>query len=112
MKAKKAAKRLNKAKLLLSSVIDQYTAETSVAHARDLLRVAVSNIDQAQASIQGTSTLPGASTPRAGEDGEAAGKRRAKISEEGRRRLSLAARKRWAAAKRKGARTLAAASPN
>jgi len=111
MKAKKAAKRLNKAKLLLSSVIDQYTAETSAAGTRDLLRVAVSNIDQAQLSIHGTSALPTASTPKAGEVGEVAGKRRANISAEGRRRLSLAATKRWAAAKRKGARTLAAASP-
>ena len=112
MKAKKAAKRLNKAKLLLSSVIAQYATEKSVAGTRDLLRTAVTNIDQAQAAMKGTSTLPAARTPKAGEVGEVTGKRSRKLSEEGRRRLSLAAKKRWAAAKRKGARTLAAASPN
>ena len=104
MKAKKAVKRLNKARPLLSSVI-----EKSVAGTRDLLRAAVSNIDQAQVSIKGTATLPAARTPKAGEVGEVTGKRGTKLSEEGRRRLSLAAKKRWAAAKRKGARTLSAA---
>jgi len=108
MKAKKAEKRLNKAKLLLSSVIDQYATEKSVAGTRDLLRAAVSSIDQAQASMKGTPTLPAAQTPKAGEVGEATPKQESKLSKEGRRRLSLSAKKRWAAAKRKGARTLSA----
>jgi hypothetical protein len=109
MKAKKAVKRLNKAKLLLSSVIDQYAAEKCVAGTSDLLRAAVSNIEQAQAAMKGPSILPVAPTPKGRGVGEATGKRRRKLSAEGRRRLSLTAKKRWAAAKRKGARTLAAA---
>jgi len=112
MKAKKAEKRLNKAKLLLSSVIDQYAAEKSVAGTRDLLRAAVSNINQAQASIKGTSTRTASQAPKALEVGEATVKQSRRLSEEGRRRLSLSAKKRWAAAKRKGARTLSAASSN
>jgi hypothetical protein len=116
MKAKKAEKRLNKAKQLLSSVIDQYASEKSIVGTRDLLHAAVSNIDQAQASIKGTSTkgtstVPAAQTPTAGGVGEVTAKQSRKLSAEGRRRLSLSAKKRWAAAKRKGARTLAAASP-
>jgi hypothetical protein len=109
MKAKKAEKRLNKAKLLLSSVIDQYATERSVAGTRDLLRAAVSNIDQAQASIKGTSTVPAAETPKAGEVGEVTTKQTRKLSEAGRKRLSLSAKRRWAEARRKGARTLSAA---
>jgi len=108
MKAKKAAKRLNKAKVLLSSVIDQYAAENSAAGTRDLLNAAVSNIAQAQAAMKGAATPPAAQPAKVRAVGEVAAKRERKISEEGRRRLSLAARKRWAAAKRKGARTLAA----
>jgi len=114
MKAKKALRRLNKAKLLLALVIDQYKAGEPVAGARDLLRAAVSNIDQAKAAMKGPSTLPAAPTPtpKAREVAEATGKQSRKLSEEGRRRLSLSAKKRWAAAKRTGARTLSAASRN
>ena len=110
MKAKKALRRLNKAKLLLALVIDEYKTEKPVANARDLLRAAVSNIDQAKAAMKGPSTLPAAPTPKAREVAEATAKPSRKLSEEGRRRLSLSAKKRWAAAKRKGARTLSAAS--
>jgi hypothetical protein len=109
MKAKKAVRRLDKAKVLLTSVIDQYAANKAVTDTRDLLRAAVGNIDQAQASIKGNSTPPAVRAAKAREVGPTAGKHSTRISEEGRRRLSLAAKRRWAAAKRKGARTLSAA---
>jgi len=118
MKVKKAIKRLNKAKLLLSSVADEYTSEKSAPGTRDLLRAAVTNIDRARASIDGTSSPPAVRPPaprppavRAPEAAEiqaAPAKPNRRISAEGRIRLSLAAKKRWAAAKRRGARTLAA----
>jgi len=108
MKEKKAVKKLNKAKALLSSVLDQYASGNSAGDTRYLLRAAVSNIDQAQTSIKSTPASP-AARPAKAEVAAAPAKRAARISEEGRKRLSLAAKRRWAAAKRKGARTLSAA---
>ena len=104
MKAKKAVKRLKKAKLLLSSVLDQYAKEESAGAARDLLRAAASNLDRAQASIKSAS--PAVRPTKAGEVAgitEAPAKRSPVLSAETRRKLSLAAKKRWALAKRKGA---------
>jgi hypothetical protein len=106
MKTKKAIKRLRKAQLLLSSVIEQYAGGKSVAGTRDLLRVAVDSIDQAQTSLEECRT---ATIAEAGKSGGRTKKQGRTLSEESRRRLSLAAKKRWAVAKRKGLRTLAVA---
>jgi hypothetical protein len=103
MKTKKAIKRLNKARLLLSSVIEQYAVGKSVASTRDLLRAAVDSIGQAETSLEGGG--PAAVVAR----GRARAKKQGRnLSAEGRKRLSLAAKKRWAQAKRQGLRRLAA----
>ena len=92
MKAKKALKRLQKVDVLLSNVIDQCpasarglrglldSAKASVVRAKDVVnaRVARKPPARAQESTRGT------------------------LSDEGRKRISLAAKKRWAQAKRKG----------
>jgi len=105
MKAKRAIKRLNKAQALMSSVIDQYAAGKSDAAVRGPLEAAGKSIDQAKASLRRTGTL----SDRTLERTRATRKQTRSLSAEGRKRLSLAARKRWAAAKRKGMRTLAVA---
>ena len=108
MRAKKAIKRLNKAQELLSSVVGGYGDGRAVAVAvvRDLLRPAIDSIVRARGSIEGNR----ASTPSSNQHGRKTAKKRVRrLSAEGRRSLSLAARKRWAAAKRRGRRTLAVA---
>ena len=99
MRAKKAIKRLNKAQELLSSVVGGYGDGRAVAVAvvRDLLRPAIDSIVRARGSIEGNRT----STPSSNQHGRKTAKKRVRrLSAEGRRSLSLAARKRWAAAKR------------
>ena len=106
MKAKKAIKRLSKAQELLSSVVGGYDNGRAVAVVRDLLRPAIDSIVRARRSIEGNR----ASTPPSNQHGRKTTKKRVRrLSAEGRRRLSLAATKRWAAAKRRGRRTLAVA---
>ena len=108
MRAKKAIKRLNKAQELLSSVVGGYGDGRAVAVSvvRDLLRPAIDSIVRARGSIEGNRT----STPSSNQHGRKTAKKRVRrLSAEGRRRLSLAATKRWAAAKRRGRRTLAVA---
>jgi hypothetical protein len=105
MRAKKAIKRLSKAQELLSSVIGGYADGRAGAVVRDLLRPAIDSVVRAKGSIEGNR----ASTPSSNQRNRATTKKRVRrLSEAGRRSLSLAARKRWAAAKRKGMRTLAA----
>jgi hypothetical protein len=104
MKAKRAIKRLVKAHSLVSSVIDQYAGKTGAA-VRGVLETAGNSIDQAKASIEGTRSIP-AATVTSGRRGR---KRKRSLSPDARKRLALAARKRWAAAKRRGMRTLAVA---
>ena len=107
MKAKKAIKRLRKAQLLLSSVVEQYTG--SGFPMRDLSDAADS-IDRARAFMEAngasSSTAKAANRSQKGRDST---KRRTirGLTEKGRQKLSLAAKERWAAAKRKGMTTLA-----
>ena len=105
MKAKKAIKRLRKAQLLLTSVVKQYTE--SKFPIRDLSEAA-NIIDRAKAFMEanGTSSSPSKAANRS-QKGRGSTKRRTiRLTQEGRQRLSLAAKKRWAAAKRKGMTTL------
>ena|ERR1700674_1970017 len=106
MKAKKAIKRLRKAHLLLSSVVKQYTE--SRFPMRDLSDAADS-IDRAKAFLEanGTSSSTSKAANRS-QKGRGSTKRRTiRLTQEARQRLSLAAKKRWAAAKRKGRTSLA-----
>jgi hypothetical protein len=96
MKAKKAVKRLDRVESLLSGIIDKYAAagdhrlqellmvaKRSVVHAKDTLHKHASSTATRPAS-SAHSVSPG------------------RLTAEGRKRLSLAAKRRWAAAKRKG----------
>ena len=106
MKAKKAIKRLRKAQFLLSSVVKQYTE--SGFPMRDLSD-AENSVDRAKAFMEanGTSSSAAKATNRS-QKGRGSAKRRTarRLTEEGRQKLSLAAKERWAAAKRKGMTTL------
>jgi hypothetical protein len=96
MKAKKALKRLGKAEAILSNVIDQYDGQTSV---RDLLGTAKATVARAKAAVDST-----AASGKAGKKppAKADKSRRGGLTAEGRKKLSIAAKKRWALAKRKG----------
>jgi hypothetical protein len=97
MKAKKALKRLDKAEAILSNVIDQYSAtESSV---RDLLGTAKESVARAKAAVDN-----GAATSKTGKKPPAKAQKtqRGGLTTEGRRKLSIAAKKRWALAKKKG----------
>jgi hypothetical protein len=96
MKAKKAVKRLGKVETLLSNVIDQYAK--SVDNVRELLDSAKASVVQAMeaVSVQSSTVAPKKPPVKAREP-----KRRG-LSAEGRKKLSIAAKKRWAIAKRKG----------
>ena len=108
MKTKKAIKRLKRAQSFVSKLVEQYEgAEPSI---RELLDAARGNLSSAQKLIQGNETVR--STPKAGDrpgKERSARSRRAKrgFSEASRKKLSVAAKKRWAAAKRRGAKSLA-----
>jgi hypothetical protein len=96
MKAKKAVKRLVKAEAILADVIDQYAGQTSV---RELLGTAKATVARAKAAVNSTAaSAKGGKKPPAKADKS----RRGGLTAEGRRKLSVAAKKRWADAKRKG----------
>jgi hypothetical protein len=102
MKAKKALKRLRNVEALLSIVIDQCDAnERSV---RALLDSAKLSVIRAKARIN---SLSAARTERKPQMMAKQAKRR-HLTSEGRKRISLAAKKRWAAAKRNSVRTAGA----
>ena len=102
MKAKKALKRLRNGEALLSIVIDQCAVnERSV---RALLDSAKLSVIRAKARIN---SLSAARTERKPQMMVKQTKHR-RLTSEGRKRLSLAAKKRWAAAKRNSARTAGA----
>jgi hypothetical protein len=94
MKAKKAVKRLGKVESLLSNVIDQYVP--SVDSVRELLDSAKASIVRAMEAVSLQSSTPKKPPVKA-----EAPKRRG-LSAQGRKKLSIAAKKRWAIAKRKG----------
>jgi hypothetical protein len=101
MKAKKALKRLRNVEALLSIVIDQFAAnERSV---RVMLDSAKASVIRAKAKINSLSAAGTAKKPQV----MASQSKRRHLTSEGRRRISLAAKKRWAAAKRT-ARTVGA----
>jgi len=106
MKAKKAIKRLRKTQLLLSSVVKQYTE--SKLPMRDLSD-AVEGIDRAKAFIEANGGSSSTAKATSRQNGRASTKRRnaRRLTADGRQKLSLAAKERWAAAKRKGMTTLA-----
>ena len=93
MKAKKAIKRLKKVEAILSNVIDQFPA--SARGLRGLLDSAKTSVVRAKGVVH--ARLASKKGPvRAPESA------RGGLSAEGRKRISLAAKKRWATAKRKG----------
>jgi len=95
MKAKKAVKRLNRVEALLSNVIDGFAeGERAV---KELL-------DNAKAAVVRARKTVNVKTATVAEKKPPVKARTAKsrITAEGRKKLSIAAKKRWAAAKRKG----------
>jgi hypothetical protein len=107
MKAKKAIKRLRKAHLLLSSVVKLYTKGRFPM--RDLSDAA-NSIDRARAFMEADETSSSTATAtdrRQKASGSTKRRTTGGLTKEGRQKLSLAAKERWAAAKRKGRTTLA-----
>jgi len=96
MKAKKAFKRLSKVEGLLSDVLEQYRA--GAHHVRELLDSAKESVVRAKATLNLHASPRTAKKPPA----KAANAKGGHLTPEGRRRLSVAAKKRWAMAKRKG----------
>ncbi len=94
MKAKKAIKRLAKAETLLATVLDQYPAGNDGL--RDLLDSAKTSIARARAAID----VEVAVTPAKKSPARAKQAKPGRLTEAGRKRISLAAKKRWAAARR------------
>jgi hypothetical protein len=95
MKAKKALKRLNKVETILSNVIDQCPA--SARGLRELLDSARTSVVRAKGTVNAR-VVRAAKKPPA----RALESTRGQLSADGRKRISLAAKKRWAQAKRKG----------
>jgi len=92
MKTKKMLKRLNKVEGLLSDVIDglltsQDSLERLLGAAKANVAEVVSQLENGEGSQEALAR---------------AGSARGGLSQEGRKRISEAAKKRWAAAKRKG----------
>ena len=96
MKAKKAVKRLTKIEALLSNVIDQYAGNGS--NLKELLDSAKEWIVRAKETVTQQASSKGTKKPPTKAE-ESNGRH---LTAEGRKRLSLAAKKRWAIAKRKG----------
>lgn len=92
MKAKKALKRLNRVETLLSRVIDQYAG--SGRDLRELLDVAKASVVRAKKTVEVKAV---AKKPPV-----KAQTSKSRLTAEGRKKLSLAAKKRWAVAKRNG----------
>src|ERR1700680_3638343 len=97
MKRKKALKRLDKVETLLSNVMNQFPGS------KDGLR---SLLDSAKATVVRAMKIVKSQPPNgAGKKmpvGKAKKARPGRLSAEGKKRISLAAKERWATAKRKG----------
>jgi hypothetical protein len=91
MKAKKALKRLNKVEALLSNVIEQFPG--TKAGLGVLLDSAKAAVVHAQKTVSSQLKKPSSPANTA---------RQGRLTPEGRKRISLAAKKRWAVARRKG----------
>ena len=96
MKAKKALKRLDKIETMLSDVIDR--VPESKDGLGELLGSAKAAIALAKKTVNSQAGAKGAKKP-AGKAGTA---QRRRLTAAGRKKISRAAKKRWAAAKRKG----------
>jgi hypothetical protein len=94
MKAKKALKRLRRVEQLLSTVIDQFAGNEH--RVRVLLDSAKTSVIRAKAGINSQSASGSAKKPRM----KAEPTKRSRLTAEGRKRISLAVKKRWAVAKR------------
>ena len=104
MKAKKALKRLRSVEALLSIVIDEFAPnERSMRALLDSARVSVI---RAKARINSLSIARTAKKPQT----IAKQTKRTHLTAEGRKKISLAAKKRWAVAKRTSAQTAGAAT--
>jgi hypothetical protein len=93
MKAKKALKRLDKIETMLSNVIDR--VPESKDGLGELLGSAKAAIARAKQTVH--SQAKSAKKPAS-----KAGAQRGRLTAAGRKKISVAAKKRWAAAKRKG----------
>jgi len=95
MKAKKAVKRLTRVEALLSNVIDGFaTGERAVKELLDNAKAAV---------IRARETVNVKASPAAEKKPPVkVSSAKSRLTAEGRKKLSLAAKKRWAIAKRKG----------
>jgi hypothetical protein len=96
MKAKKAVKRLARVEALLSSVIDQYGGNEQGL--KELLDSAKESVVRAKETVNPQASSTATKKPPA----KAEKPKRRGLTAEGRKRLSLAAKKRWAIAKRRG----------
>lgn len=95
MKAKKALKRLAKAETLLADVRNQYQPARNGF--RELLDSAKTSVAQARAAIDLEVAPLARKAPVKAKESKSN-----RLSAAGRKRISLAAKKRWAAARRKG----------
>ena len=95
MKAKKALKRLTRVETLLSNVVDQFAAIKP--NVRELLDSAKASVARAMQTVDVKASAKVAKKPPV-----KAEKSKAGLTAEGRKKLSVAAKKRWAIAKRKG----------
>ena len=95
MKAKKAIKRLTKAEALLSGVLDQFSG--SEEKVRGLIETARTSVVEAKTGIDRQASPKAAKKPPA-----RAAEAKSRLTPAGRKRISVAAKKRWAAAKRNG----------
>lgn len=106
MKAKKAMKRLGRIETLLGIVIDQYKA--GAPEVRNLLDAAKSSVASATEAVAASPSMKApARAPATGKPGKADKTGKRKLSAAGRKNLSVAAKKRWADAKRGGKNSLA-----
>jgi hypothetical protein len=97
MKAKKALKRLNKVEALLSNIIDQFQGDKhglyELLHSAKATVVRVKKTVNSQLSTRSVKKNPPVKTETS---------QQRHLTPKGRKRISLAAKKRWAVAKRKG----------
>jgi hypothetical protein len=95
MKTKKALKRLKKVETILSNVIEQLPA--SARGLRELLDSARAFVVRAKGTVNARVARAAKKPPVRAQESV-----RGRLSADGRKRISLAAKKRWAQAKRKG----------
>src|SRR5215831_16079076 len=95
MKAKKALKRLTRVEELLSTVIDQYAA--GEPRMREMLNDAKESVFRAKETVSQVSQSSARKPPVKADQPKRGG-----LTAAGRKRISLAAKRRWAIAKRKG----------